>query len=43
MKDYSWVDALALSSTFETFNCDITETGALKEENCTSNYSIIWK
>ncbi|MHB8338429.1 MAG: NUDIX hydrolase [Ignavibacteriaceae bacterium] len=43
IKDYSWVEASALSSTFETFNCDISETGALKEENYTSNYSIIWE
>jgi hypothetical protein len=41
--DYSWVDAAALSATFETFKCDISEAGVLQKENCTSTYSVVWK
>ena len=43
IKDYSWVDAKAIKSTFEVFNCDITESGTLMKENCTSNYSVVWE
>ena len=42
IKDFSWVDASELKSTFEVFNCDITESGSLKE-NCTSTYSVVWE
>ena len=43
IKDYSWVDASALRQTFEVFNLDIPLSGTLKEENCTTTYSVVWK
>ena len=43
IKDYSWVDASELKTTFEVFNFDINENGTLKEENCTSTYSVVWE
>lgn len=42
IKGYSWVDAETVSGSFETYKCALTETGAIKKENCTSLYSINW-
>jgi len=36
------VDAKVLVDSFEIYEFALTETGAIKEENCTSLYSINW-
>ncbi len=43
IKDYSWLDVEALKATFEVFNYDITGSGVLNGEYCTSTYSVVWE